>query len=31
MKIENSKFVQVIPSKLGQFYCSPKNVPVVKP
>ena len=31
MKIENSKFVQVIPSKLGQFYCSPKNVPIVKP
>jgi ABC-type branched-subunit amino acid transport system substrate-binding protein len=31
MKIEGSKFVQVIPSKLGQFYCNPRNVPVVKP
>jgi hypothetical protein len=31
MKIENSKFVQVIPSKLGQFYCSPQNVPLVRP
>ncbi len=31
MKIENSKFVQVIPSQLGQFYCNPENVPIVKP
>jgi ABC-type branched-subunit amino acid transport system substrate-binding protein len=31
MKIENAKFVQVIPSKLGQFYCNPANVPIVKP
>lgn len=31
MKIENAKFVQVIPAKLGQFYCDPKNVPIVKP
>ena len=31
MKIENGKFVQAIPSKLGQFYCNPKNVPVVQP
>jgi ABC-type branched-subunit amino acid transport system substrate-binding protein len=31
MKIENAKFVQVIPSKLGQFYCNPANVPVIKP
>ena len=31
MKIENAKFVQAIPTKLGQFYCNPANVPVVKP
>ncbi|HTZ92936.1 MAG TPA: ABC transporter substrate-binding protein [Streptosporangiaceae bacterium] len=31
MKIENAKFVQAIPAKLGQFYCNPANVPVVKP
>ena len=31
MKIENSKFVQAIPSTLGQFYCNPANVPIVKP
>jgi len=31
MKIENGKFVQAIPAKLGQFYCNPANVPVVKP
>jgi ABC-type branched-subunit amino acid transport system substrate-binding protein len=31
MKIENAKFVQVIPAKLGQFDCDPKNVPIVKP
>jgi ABC-type branched-subunit amino acid transport system substrate-binding protein len=31
MKIEGGKFVQAIPSKLGQFYCSPQNVPIVKP
>jgi ABC-type branched-subunit amino acid transport system substrate-binding protein len=31
MKIENAKFVQAIPSKLGQFDCSPANVPIVKP
>jgi ABC-type branched-subunit amino acid transport system substrate-binding protein len=31
MKIENGKFVQAIPSKLGTFYCNPANVPFVKP
>jgi hypothetical protein len=31
MKIEGTKFVQAIPSKLGQFYCNPANVPIVKP
>lgn len=31
MKVEGQKFVQVVPSKLGTFYCSPKNVPVIKP
>ena len=31
MKIEGSKFVQAIPSQLGQFNCSPANVPIVKP
>jgi ABC-type branched-subunit amino acid transport system substrate-binding protein len=31
MKIEGDKFVQAIPSKLGQFYCNPANVPIVKP
>jgi ABC-type branched-subunit amino acid transport system substrate-binding protein len=31
MKIENAKFVQVIPAKLGQFYCNAANVPFVKP
>jgi ABC-type branched-subunit amino acid transport system substrate-binding protein len=31
MKIENGQFVQAIPAKLGQFYCNPENVPVVKP
>ena len=31
MKIVNAKFVQAIPSKLGQFDCNPANVPVIKP
>jgi hypothetical protein len=31
MKIENGKFVQAIPATLGQFDCSPANVPFVKP
>jgi ABC-type branched-subunit amino acid transport system substrate-binding protein len=31
MKIVNAKFVQAIPAKLGQFYCNPANVPVIKP
>ena len=31
MKIVGTKFVQAIPSKLGQFYCNPANVPIVKP
>jgi hypothetical protein len=31
MKIVGDKFVQAIPSQLGQFYCNPANVPVVKP
>jgi ABC-type branched-subunit amino acid transport system substrate-binding protein len=31
MKIANGKFVQAIPSQLGQFYCNPENVPFVKP
>jgi ABC-type branched-subunit amino acid transport system substrate-binding protein len=31
MKIVGNKFVQAIPAKLGQFYCNPANVPIVKP
>jgi ABC-type branched-subunit amino acid transport system substrate-binding protein len=31
MKVVNGKFVQAIPSKLGQFYCNAANVPIVKP
>jgi ABC-type branched-subunit amino acid transport system substrate-binding protein len=31
MRIEDAKFVQAIPSKLGQFYCNAENVPIVKP
>jgi ABC-type branched-subunit amino acid transport system substrate-binding protein len=31
LKVEDGKFAQVIPSRLGQFYCNPENVPIVKP
>jgi ABC-type branched-subunit amino acid transport system substrate-binding protein len=31
MKVEATKFTQAYPSKLGQYDCSPKNAPTVKP
>ena len=31
MKVEADKFVQAYPSELGQYDCSPKNAPTVKP
>jgi Periplasmic binding protein len=31
MKDDATKFVQYLPQKLGQFYCSAKNAPIVKP
>jgi ABC-type branched-subunit amino acid transport system substrate-binding protein len=31
MRVDSDKFVQEFPSQLGQYDCSPKNAPTVKP
>jgi ABC-type branched-subunit amino acid transport system substrate-binding protein len=31
MKVDTNKFTQAVPAKLGEYDCSPKNAPTVKP